>query len=211
LQPGYADAHSNLGEALVRQGRLSEAEGHLREAVRLRPDIARSHLNLGLVLQEQRRLAEAEASLRQALVLRPDYGQAHNALGQLLREQNRLEEARASFEQALRLNANDATAHCNAAKLDYKERTRLRQQVRDSLRADLALRSKQLETGKPADRAAVQQAMQHWQRDSDLAGIRDAAALAKLPAEECAACERLWADVAALLKKAEAPATEDKP
>jgi hypothetical protein len=68
-----------------------------------------------------------------------------------------------------------------------------------------------LETGKPADRAAFQQAMRHWQRDSDVAGIRDAAALAKLPPEERAACEKLWADVAALLKKAEAPATEGKP
>jgi hypothetical protein len=45
--------------------------------------------------------------------------------------------------------------------------------------------------------------MQHWQQDSDLAGVRDAAALEKLPAEERAACAKLWADVAALLKKAE--------
>ena len=37
----------------------------------------------------------------------------------------------------------------------------------------------------------------------------DKAALAKLPAEERAACEKLWADVAALLKKAEAPAKKE--
>ena len=49
----------------------------------------------------------------------------------------------------------------------------------------------------------MQQALRHWQQDSDLAGLRDAAALAKLPAEERAACERLWADVAELLKRAE--------
>jgi hypothetical protein len=45
--------------------------------------------------------------------------------------------------------------------------------------------------------------LRHWQKDSDLAGIRDAAVLDKLLVEERAACERLWADVAALLKKAE--------
>jgi hypothetical protein len=66
-----------------------------------------------------------------------------------------------------------------------------------------ALRTRQLESGKAADRAAVQQEMKGWQRDSDFAGLLDAAALARLPAEERAACERLWADVAALLKKAE--------
>ncbi len=45
----------------------------------------------------------------------------------------------------------------DAAKLDDKERARLRKQALDWLRADLALRTKQLETGKPADRAEVQQ------------------------------------------------------
>jgi hypothetical protein len=91
----------------------------------------------------------------------------------------------------------------DAVKLDDKERTRLRQQALDWLRADLALRTRRLESGKPADRAAVQQALRHWQQDSDLAGIRDKEALAKLPAEERAACAKLWSDVAALLKKAE--------
>ena len=56
---------------------------------------------------------------------------------------------------------------------------------------------------KPADRTAVQQALRHWQQDADLAGIRDAAALAKLPADEQKAFSKLWADVAAVLKKAE--------
>ena len=53
--------------------------------------------------------------------------------------------------------------------------------------------------------------LRHWQKESDLTSIRDAAALPKLPAEERAACELLWADVAALLKKARAPAQEGKP
>ena len=40
-------------------------------------------------------------------------------------------------------------------------------------------------------------------RHTDLAGIRDAAAVAKLRSDERAVWEKLWADVAALLKKAE--------
>jgi eukaryotic-like serine/threonine-protein kinase len=97
----------------------------------------------------------------------------------------------------------------DAGKLDEQERTRLRQQARDWLRADLALRGKQLESGKPDDRAAVQRALQHWQKDSDLAGLRDAEALAKLSAEEQKAWTQLWADVAALLKKAEIPTQKE--
>ena len=53
------------------------------------------------------------------------------------------------------------------------------------------------------NRQQVAAIMTHWQQDSDLAGIRDEAALAKLSAEERAACVKLWSDVAALLKKTE--------
>ena len=49
----------------------------------------------------------------------------------------------------------------------------------------------------------MQQKMLHWRRDSDLAGLRDAAALAKLPAEAQKAFAQLWAAVAATLQKAE--------
>ena len=91
----------------------------------------------------------------------------------------------------------------DTGKLDDKERARLRQQARAWLRADLALFTRQLETSQPADRGAVQQMVKHWQQDTDLAGLRDATPLTRLPAEEKQACIQLWADVAALLKKAE--------
>jgi hypothetical protein len=91
----------------------------------------------------------------------------------------------------------------DAAKLDDKEKARLRQQAFDWLRADLVLHGKQLESGNPADRAAERQALSHWQKDPDLAGIRDKAALEKLPAEVEKAFTQLWADVAALLNRAE--------
>jgi hypothetical protein len=57
--------------------------------------------------------------------------------------------------------------------------------------------------------------MRFWEQDSALAGFRDADALAKLPPEERDACTQLWADVAALLKKADPtptpPAKETRP
>jgi serine/threonine-protein kinase len=99
----------------------------------------------------------------------------------------------------------------DAARLDEKERARLRKQALDWLRADLALRSKrlQIQSGKPTDRAAVQSAMKHWQIDTDLAGLRDKDALSKLSAQEQKAFAQLWADVAALLKEAETPAKQE--
>jgi hypothetical protein len=91
----------------------------------------------------------------------------------------------------------------DAGKLDDKERARLRKQALDWLHADLELWTKQVENGKPPTRAAIRQTLQHWQKDTDLAGLRDAAALTKLPAKEREACQKLWAEVAALLHKAQ--------
>jgi hypothetical protein len=88
-----------------------------------------------------------------------------------------------------------------AAKLDEKERVRWRKQALEWLQADLTLYRKLAATGKAADQAEVQAKMQHWQKDSDLAGIRAPGSLAKLPPEERQACEKLWADVEALLRQ----------
>jgi hypothetical protein len=45
--------------------------------------------------------------------------------------------------------------------------------------------------------------MRHWRADPNLAGLRVPTELTRLPAEERAACDRLWADVAGLLRRAE--------
>ncbi|MFI5458071.1 MAG: tetratricopeptide repeat protein [Isosphaerales bacterium] len=90
----------------------------------------------------------------------------------------------------------------DAGKLDDQEHRRLRQQASGWLRADLDLWSKRLEGGKPEDRQVGRAMLQHWQRDSDLAGVRDPQALNNLSAQEQEAWRKLWADVAELLKKA---------
>jgi serine/threonine-protein kinase len=88
-----------------------------------------------------------------------------------------------------------------AAKLDDKERVRLRKQALDWLRTDLTLWRKQIEVGAPQERAAAQKTLRHWQQDAYLVGLRDIAALDELPEAERAACRKLWDDVADLLKK----------
>ena len=54
-------------------------------------------------------------------------------------------------------------------------------------------------------------ALREWQADSDLAGLRDPAALALLAAEERSASAQLWAEVAMLLEKAQAAETDTRP
>jgi WD40 repeat protein len=93
----------------------------------------------------------------------------------------------------------------DAVKLDAKERARLRKQAFDWLRTDLALLTKQLDSNQPADRATVQRWMNQWLRDPVLAGIRDEAALVKLPEAEREEWHALWREVRALLMRAERP------
>jgi hypothetical protein len=80
----------------------------------------------------------------------------------------------------------------------------LRRQALDWLRADLALWAKQAGSAKAEDRAAAQQALRHWQQDADLASVRGQEALVALPAEERAEWDKLWAEVADLLRQLDA-------
>jgi hypothetical protein len=57
--------------------------------------------------------------------------------------------------------------------------------------------------GSSSENARIRRTLQHWQKDPDLAGIRDPDVVAKLRPDEQEACKKLWSDVAALLKKVE--------
>jgi tetratricopeptide (TPR) repeat protein len=101
-----------------------------------------------------------------------------------------------------------ALAGCGAGSDDSPpgEATRaaLREQALGWLRAELAVWSKRVELGPAEGRSAVVQALRPWQVDTDLAGVRAPAALARLPAAERAAWQALWADVDALIRGAPA-------
>ncbi len=82
-----------------------------------------------------------------------------------------------------------------------EERTRLREQARQWLRADLAARARAFDAGSTATRGAVRMALTRWRNDPDLAGLREPSELNNLPADERKECLALWAEVAALLAR----------
>jgi tetratricopeptide (TPR) repeat protein len=113
LRPGYADAHYNLGVALLGQKMDAEAEAAYRRAIALRPDYAQAFNNLGLALRGQRKLKEAEAAFRRAIALKPENALAHNNLGTALFDQGKLKEAEAACRKAIALQPDLAAAHVN--------------------------------------------------------------------------------------------------
>ena len=72
----------------------------------------------------------------------------------------------------------------------------------DWLRTELAAWGQILDGGNPKQRASVAQALQHWNADSDLAGVRDPDALIKLPGAKRKTWQALWADVDRLILRA---------
>jgi hypothetical protein len=72
----------------------------------------------------------------------------------------------------------------------------------DWLKPERTAWGKLLDSGLPQTRLTIVATLSHWKEDSDLAGIRDAEALARLPADKQKAFTRLWPDVAVFLEKA---------
>jgi serine/threonine-protein kinase len=90
----------------------------------------------------------------------------------------------------------DDPAPDDAAKL------KLRQQALAWLKAELAVWTRFVESGPPQARAFIAQTLDHWQKDTDLAGVRETDALGKLPEAERDAWRALWDEVGKLLDKA---------
>jgi tetratricopeptide (TPR) repeat protein len=87
----------------------------------------------------------------------------------------------------------------DAAKLEAAKRAELRKQALKWLRADFSAWNTLKEDAK--HRSRIMEVLKHWQVDTDFAGVRGTDSLAKLPAEESAAWQKLWSDVADFLEK----------
>jgi Flp pilus assembly protein TadD len=85
----------------------------------------------------------------------------------------------------------------DADALNDEARAKLRRQSLEWLQADLA-RWRQW-AHQPQTRTILVQTLRDWQKNEGLAGVRESAALARLPAEERAAWQKMWQEIEALL------------
>ncbi len=109
--PADFTAHFNLGAALESAGKLNEAVGHYRAALRARPDSVIAHNNLGAAFQAMGNVEAAINHYRQAVKLNPAYVNARYNLGNLLLASDKIDEAIIHLREALRLRPDDAGAH----------------------------------------------------------------------------------------------------
>jgi serine/threonine protein kinase/tetratricopeptide (TPR) repeat protein len=223
LKPDYANARYGMGFQLQQQGRFDEAAAAFQDTLRVKPDHANARVALGIardlkvlnarlakVLSGERKPANAGERVQFALQCVQPYKRltataarfyleafaAEPGLAEDLRAQHRYNAACAAAQAGCGQGAD-------AKSLGDTERARLRQQARDWLRADLAAWSKQLDDDGAKAAPLIRRTMQHWSADTDFAGVRGADALAKLPESERQDWQKLWADVADTLARAE--------
>ncbi len=84
IDPTYADAHCNLGSALIRQDRVKDAIIAYKEAIDIEPNFAQPYFNLGLLLNNIGKTDEAIACFQSAIELVPNWVEAHQHLGTIL-------------------------------------------------------------------------------------------------------------------------------
>lgn len=105
--PRSSEARAALGDVLLAQGDVAEAERALGWAVALEPDQSEWHARLGLLLADQyggRRHPEAADALRRALALRPGWPALQLHLGRVLQEQGAWGDALDALRACVRLD-----------------------------------------------------------------------------------------------------------
>ncbi len=224
LRPDHPEAHCNLGLILRSQGDYAGALAMLRRGHELGTRQPGWRYPSAQWFAETERLAALAARLPALLKGedRPRDITERLTLAQMCYDTKRFAAAARLWSEALAADAglgddrraqhryNAACAAALAAsgqvaddpKFDDDARARLRGQALDWLKAERAAWTKVLDSGGAQARPLVQQTLRHWQADTDLAGVRDAEALAKLPESERVAWQSFWAEVDVLLARA---------
>ena len=216
LHPGAWDAHRNIGLALLSLGRPAEARAEFEAARALRPDHPDLPLEFRMValaprlpdvLRGEDRPRDADEGVAFATLCCRS-GRFAAAARLYLEALERWPALRDDWtfrhaEQAARFAIMSATTRRRGEPAPTEpERADLLRRALDLLRSERAAWAARLGR-EPGAAPKLVDAMRFWRSDYAFAPVREPDALAKLPEAERKDWQALWADVDALLKKAE--------
>jgi tetratricopeptide (TPR) repeat protein len=112
INPRFADAHNNRGDALCALNRLEEALESYNNAIAIKPD-GPTFNNRGNTLQDLNRYEEAVASYDAAIALMPGQADIYNNRGNTLLKQKQFEAALKSYDAAIARDPAHAEAFNN--------------------------------------------------------------------------------------------------
>jgi len=236
LDPDYAEAHCSLGLILYNSGDYAGAAAELRagQAVRCkRAGLPFTSTDLIAQVDQMAATAAAQALRLPAVVKGEDRPKDINeqlSFASLAYDRKFYAAAARFWSGAVEAdpklgddrkaqhlyNAACAAALAAAGKGENNPRpdaaacAKLRRQALAWLKVELEAWTKLLDSGTPQDAATVAKIMQDWRNDADLAGVRDAATMDKLPADEQKAFRALWSRVDALSARARSTAGSNR-
>ena len=110
-QEVHGNAHLHLGIVYKAQGKLSLAENHLKQALKLLNAAVEGHIHLGDVYLLQRKFNAAEKAYRDGIRLNPNHTESYYGLGRVAEMQNRFQQAMEHYDAVLVRNPYLSQAH----------------------------------------------------------------------------------------------------
>ncbi|KAG5191098.1 putative UDP-N-acetylglucosamine-peptide N-acetylglucosaminyltransferase [Tribonema minus] len=121
VDPGFAEAYSNLGNALKELGDINGAVQFYVKAIKLKPRFCDAYNNLASAQMQLGQAQEAIETYQMALLLQPTLVDAHSNLGNLYKAKGMMEEAKACYLEAIRIRPDFAIPWSNLAGIMKEE------------------------------------------------------------------------------------------
>lgn len=105
-KPDAPELHFQLGRALYRLDKRTDAVSALEKAVEMKPDYVRALIKLANIYAQTDRYTAAAERLEHALSLGAEYADVYYTLGCAYQKSGQTSKARQAYENALRINGN---------------------------------------------------------------------------------------------------------
>jgi tetratricopeptide (TPR) repeat protein len=106
----YGNAQINMGIILKREGKIAEAIGSMKRAIRNNRDMPGLYVYLSSLYEEDKKLSSAEEILKEGLSALPQSIDLHYSLGVLYEKTNRFHESINEMESVLKIDPENADA-----------------------------------------------------------------------------------------------------
>ena len=113
--PKSGETYHNFGNALAKQGKLSEAVNAYEESIKLKPNLTESYINLGIILKNQGKLSNALEAYQKAITLQPSFPEIYVNMGIVLHAQGEFTLAIKAYRKAVLLKPDYPAVYYNMA------------------------------------------------------------------------------------------------
>jgi Flp pilus assembly protein TadD, contains TPR repeats len=113
LQPNYANAYNNRGNAYADLRKYQQAIEDYNQAIRVQPDYAYAYINRGDAYYGLGQYQRAIEDCNEAIRLKPDNAIAYSNRGKAYAKLGQYEPAIKDFNEAIRLHPDDVNAYNN--------------------------------------------------------------------------------------------------